>query len=278
MNSSKAKEHFSEYYEGTLDAHLLASFEAELERNPALQRDWSDFVAAMESLNELREIEIPIPADLNERISMRLDRHIWEAKQSPAKTSMIGGWWKSLALGGVAATALLATILTFNNRSASYTAGANQGDAPLVIRALGNDVEVIAQSRENTKLVVRDAQHSTDLKTLDVNRQRVRSVIRSSDVNGRVVTISLGNYERAITIALPGKNDSDGSGTVAELGLAVASARNRPVVVEATDLSAKVTWDSDVSQMKLSVKPIGFQIQSRDGVLYLVADADISAR
>ncbi|MBL8049520.1 MAG: hypothetical protein JNJ45_12645 [Chthonomonas sp.] len=279
MNSSKAREHFSDYYEGSLDAHLLRGFEAELERNPTLQREWSQFVEAMESLNELRDVPVQVPADLNERISMRLDRHIWEAKQAPEKVSFLSGWWRSLALGGVAATALVATLLTLNQRSANYTAGMGEGQSPLSVRAVGEDLEIIAQSRNSTRLVVRDVTHSTEIKVIEVNRQRVRSVIDNGDASGRIISVSLGDYDKTLVIAFPGTvEESRTSGSVAEFSMAVATARRAPVVVDVSDLAAKVTWTSDLKSMKLEAKPVGFQVQSRSGVLYLVADEDISAR
>lgn len=273
MNGNRAREHFSAVYEGSLDAHQLKQFEAELAKNPALQREWDQFVSSIEDLESLRAETVPVPDDLNERIMMRLDRSIWETKNAPATRSWLGTWWRSLAMGGAAATILIATFLSLNKRSNDFSAGLSLKDEPLSVRAKGKDVEIVSMPSADTNLIVRDAQSSEILATVPVHKPRTLSPLHSSDAEGRIVSINLGGSDRTILVALPAAKPSTGtSGTVAELAIAVATARGQSVVVEAVDLSAKVTWKGDLKKNLVDADPLRVQLESRRGLLYLVTD------
>ncbi len=108
MTNEKAREFFSSYYEGTLEAGLRQSFERKLLSDPDLKLDYQDFERTVDQLGELKFEEIMPPSDLHEIISARLDRHIYEQKRK-APAGVIG-LWRNLALGGIAVAAIVGTI------------------------------------------------------------------------------------------------------------------------------------------------------------------------
>ena len=110
MNSNKAREYFSAYLEGSLDAGLRQSFERKLATDATVQAEYRAFVSVVEKLNALKDETIDVPYDLHETISSRLDRHVYDNKSKT--TFALSGWWRSLALGGLATAAIIATIVS----------------------------------------------------------------------------------------------------------------------------------------------------------------------
>ncbi|HTQ08499.1 MAG TPA: hypothetical protein VMI31_00360, partial [Fimbriimonadaceae bacterium] len=82
MTNEKAREFFSAYHEGTLEPGFRVSFEQKLKSDYAVRHEFESFVRAMEKLDALRDEEIEIPADLHDRITARLDRHLYERRKS----------------------------------------------------------------------------------------------------------------------------------------------------------------------------------------------------
>lgn len=113
MNSNKAREFFSAYFEDSLDSGLRQAFERTLRVDAGLQAEYRAFEQTMASLGTMKSAEIAIPDDLTERISARLDLHLFEQKQ--ARKSPLLVFWKPLAVAGLAAVALVGTLLTLNS-------------------------------------------------------------------------------------------------------------------------------------------------------------------
>src|SRR5687767_3235474 len=129
MNADKAREFFSSYFEGTLDAGLRQAFELRLETDAETQAEYRAFERSMGQLDTLKDIEIEIPYDLNEKISARVDRHIFEAKRT--KGSPWLAFLRPMAIGGLAAAAIIGTVITMNNRSGGVQpAGLTTGSQP----------------------------------------------------------------------------------------------------------------------------------------------------
>ena len=103
MNNDKAREFFSSYAEGALDAGLKQSFEAQLQRDRDLQSEYHDFERTLEHLGQFKFEEIAVPADLNETISARLDRNLYDRKHNAAPTWHL--WLRNFAIAGVSAAA-----------------------------------------------------------------------------------------------------------------------------------------------------------------------------
>src|SRR5688500_10784952 len=99
MNASKAREFFSSYFEGTLDAGLRQAFERRLHTDAEIQAEYRAFERTMGQLSTLKDLEVEVPFDLHERISARVDLHIFEAKR--AKGSPWIAMWKPLLIGGL---------------------------------------------------------------------------------------------------------------------------------------------------------------------------------
>lgn len=116
MNPSKAREFFSSYFEGTLDAGLCQALERTLRTDAELQAEYRAFERTMDRLGSLKETEVEVPYDLRERIAARLDMHIYE--QNNARRAPWFTFWKPVAIGALGALAIIAAILSFNNNGA----------------------------------------------------------------------------------------------------------------------------------------------------------------
>ncbi|MFN7171823.1 MAG: hypothetical protein ACK4P3_03430 [Fimbriimonadaceae bacterium] len=110
MRPEQAKELFSDYYEGTLANGLKTRLEQLLEDDPDLNREYLQYSQVMESLNTLTEEPVPVPSDLYETISRRVDRERWETKrtQRTGSHSLLGKLVIGAAAVGVLAIGFFA--------------------------------------------------------------------------------------------------------------------------------------------------------------------------
>jgi anti-sigma-K factor RskA len=115
MNLAKAREHFSAYYEGSLEGGLKETFERALRSDAQIQAEYRAFERVMADLNLLGEAQPEANEDLHEEIARRLDRHIFERKRQ-ARAPLFG-IWKSLALGGLATVALVTAVLQLQSQN-----------------------------------------------------------------------------------------------------------------------------------------------------------------
>ena len=120
MNQEKARELFSDYYEGSLDGGLRQSLEMNLRNDASLREDYTAFVETMEGLDALRSEEIEIPIYLSDRIATRL-----ESVQSRQKFGLPvwTNWLRGLAVGAVAIAAIAFAIPIFKGDKSASTAG-----------------------------------------------------------------------------------------------------------------------------------------------------------
>ena len=102
MNQEKAKEFFSAYYEGTLEAGLQQSLEQQLRADGNLRREFRDFERAMEDVLAAKQVM---------QQSLFEDRHPMLPGADPR--------WRTLALAsmGIAVLALaIALVALFGVR------------------------------------------------------------------------------------------------------------------------------------------------------------------
>lgn len=253
MNASKAREYFSAYYEGDLEAGLKQQFESALQGDGDLQADYSAFVQTMQALEHYDEAEIEVPADLSEQISRKLDKHLWDQKQT-ARPGLFGQWRMAL-LGGMAVVAIGAAFFALNPRdpqSTINTAGmAGQGTVATTTADLvyddGQIRLVVTNGRKLTlPVVVTDTETGTDVYRGELKGSDLSNPLTNEKAEAAVLAISFGETIEGLTVVLPGASGGKvepGEGTVVDLAKMVAQGFRTPVLVRVKNLSQTVAWN-----------------------------------
>ncbi|MCE9558516.1 MAG: hypothetical protein K8R88_06155 [Armatimonadetes bacterium] len=273
MNSGKAREYFSDYYENTLDPGLTKGFEAALAQNAELKHEWKEFEATLSSLEGLRDIEIEIPYGLHDKIVARIDHSVWEKKQSP-QTGWFTGWWKSLSMGAVACGVAVVSLIAIGNRqgSSGYSAGIVSGSGePLLARMNGSEFQFVAALNGEAELVVRDVIAGKELVRIPVDHQRVVCPVSSNDPAGRVISVEMKGSSKII-VALPASGQhSVTSGKVSDFAVLLAAKLGKPVILERVDLGQSASWTmgSEAGTFKLQ-STLDLELESRSGMYFLV--------
>ncbi len=227
MNPSKAREYFSAYAEGSLEPGLRSAFERELGNDAQLQAEYKAFEKTVQALEGLQTNAIEVPSDLHERISARLDKHIWDQKQVSKPTLLT--WWKAVALGGAATLAIIGVMASISSRSAGSAAGFGPAVQLNVKPSLIMDNgELILRIPAGSRgIEIRDELTGTLIQSLNpANDRETRSPLRNRSNAARLLTIEFGDGTKKLLVAVPGKvrtKASEDNGTSVELALAAAN-------------------------------------------------------
>lgn len=260
MNADKAKEHFSAYYEGTLDRGLRQSLERRLESDAALKTEYRAFERTMKQLDEL---SAPVPEpdfDLHERISARLDRQVFEAK-AKSRNSFFGRW-RTVVVGGACALVLVGAGLQIATSSNVHEGGIFSFlfSRPAPEAQVGDRVSVTVRNGQPTLQVVTGGKKIVTVKldsTGEVLRReeldgtglpagaKLRSVLTYNATQPTLLRVEVQGSDSSWLVALPGSGNptaAPGRGSIREFALALA-ARYHVVVVVAKDRRTPITWD-----------------------------------
>jgi len=254
MNAEKAREFFSAYKEGTLDGGLKQAFERALASDARIQAEYETFKRTCAQL-ELLNTPVPAPPfDLHDRIMARLDQHLLEEKKKPAP--WFGLRFRSAVTLGVAAVAIFGAVASLNSTGVInvasvfgastpkeadfYTVGVRNGQLGLIYRTAQERTLTfrIASSGEVLQRVKVDGSGSPAGKT-------VNSPLSNSSQEAVLIQVDVQGEKNSFLIAVPGQKRSEatsGSGTVADLALALADCYGKPVVVTSNSMDT-AAWD-----------------------------------
>jgi hypothetical protein len=271
MNANKAREYYSAYFEGTLEGGLKQSFERKLASDAVVQAEYRAYVDVVEKLNAMREDVIEVPHDLHETISAHLDKHLWE-KQRKTRFAL-GGWWRSLALGGLATLAIVGTIASLNGGMGAIGAGIVGVGSKDSIDVVATNEGVFIEGKVvgHSEVEVRDLLGGKLLKTIKLDGQRIHAPITNTGTDPIILSFSRVGDSRQIRVAIPGArsaSEPQGSGMVADLAKAAAGYYHVPIRIETDDLDSTVRWkfagrsmseadSSDFGQTKLTFEQRG---------------------
>ncbi len=253
MNLNKAREYFSAYYEGQLDKGLAQSFERALRDDAQLQAEYRAFKGTMEELSILSSSSVELPDDLHEKITARLDRHIWESKQT--QRTGVASWWRLLGIGGAAAAVIALAVFQANQ---GVTPGPNRQMSPAdIFTPLGepskleifphaSGVTLSYVANESKTIVISDADGKV-LEPIPVSRNvsMKEKLLANSGERALVLSVKIGD-EAPVWIALPGSKQSEftaGTGTLRQFIESVADGYQTPVVLNAGDIESNVVWE-----------------------------------
>jgi len=249
MTNEKARDFFSAYYEGSLEAGLNLSMEQRLKADPELSAEYASFVETLDHLGTLKFEEIAIPADLNEKIAARLDRFVYEEKRNakPALTL----WLRNFGFAAVAAAAIAGAVISLRGRGDTAKAGlapdlaaasdhisydvSNDGVKVHFVPGTAKTVVITdEQGKERSREAIGDAAHPEMLSVLANDRASATIF----EIRG--ATDPVGSY-----IAIPGKVHSTinaGEGTTVALAKALSDYYRIPVTLRVNQPNATVSW------------------------------------
>lgn len=247
MNNEKAREFFSAYSEGTLDAGLAQSFEAKLKADANLRAEYDQFEATLKELESLRFEKIDVPFDLNERISAAVDRSLYEKKRAAAPSWTL--WLRNVAFAGLAAAALFGAFYTLRLK----------GDGPVApaggIVAPNKTVEQIEYSkskngvqmsyRPTEKHVVSIKGGSEGEQTIDVDSTGWLNELKNDQPNAATFTVEVKGEIPSTIVVVPGTErtkSASGQGNLVDFAKAIADYYGKPVVVRSANIETELAW------------------------------------
>lgn len=282
MNSDKARDFFSAYYEQTLDAGLREAFERALASDDALKAEYEAFKRTIDGVVELQSEQIDVPLDLHETISRKLDREIFEQKQSrkPFFLSL-----RPALVGAAAIAALALTVISINNRDdSSSQAGFITSQGPVVpsLTIVEGELRLFFNANNDTDVHVFDVRTDELLESISVERgQTVNTPIGNSTESAVVLNLNSPEFERSLVVAVPPAqrtfiNERRGTGALHELLAKMAECFNRPVLFTGRDgLNVEVEYDLTVEMAYDSFVslPTGarFNVEIRESGLIVVS-------
>lgn len=283
MNRAKARDFFSDYYEGALDASLRQVLERSLAEDAELKREYDEFCEVMQDLNAMQLEEIPEPAFLHERIEGRIHAQL-EAQK--AKQSGWGFRWALPWVGaGIAAVAIVGAFLAINARPTSGPSigsvipGTQQPVAPKTaspgVEVSAGEVRLVWPSGAASSVTVREVATGEVMDTLRVPAQGLNSPLKNPA--DKAVLLEIEGGRRSLFVALPGVvrvPAGKGTGTLMDLAKSLADTFGEAVQVESKTPDAKLNWDfagaKDALDAARSVATGNVSLEQRSvGLLFL---------
>ncbi|MBS1707240.1 MAG: hypothetical protein JSS65_00810 [Armatimonadetes bacterium] len=242
MNANRAREMFSQYHEGEADAHSAKVFERALEQDPALRQEYDEFVRAVELLSQFADEPVEIPSDLHEKISARLDNHVWEKKQAGTKKLFgLPSWASGLLATAAVACAVFAVVnrqqegpgshgdplgpIVAKPKPAATSFAYVQGQVHLQVSA-ERPVEITVKRTADDKV---EGKYSVPDKGTEVDAPLVNNEAKPVGL-----TVRVSDGQPPMFLVLPGKDretESTGDGDLSALAHAVAAHFGTPVVL-----------------------------------------------
>lgn len=257
MNSDKAREHFSAYYEGTLDAGLKQQLERVLNANADLNKEYAAFAEVMRSLEVLQK-PVPEPAfDLHERISQRLDLHIHEQKATQ-KPSWFG-WLKAVGVSAIAVVAIWGAV-TQLNRGGSGPTVANTGPVirtqpPFNVSHESDNGVKVSYTSTGSKTVTVYNEDGSVLRT--ATNQNLDMPVNNLNPESAIVSVQVEGSDEVNIIALPGTKPekiTKTEGKLADMAKAMAAHYRAQIVIVTTEPNMMAKWALDETDVMNALK------------------------
>lgn len=253
MNSDKAREFFSSYYEGTIEKGLKQAFERQLSVDAQIQAEYQAFEKTMKQLDDLK-VEIPEPEyDLHDRIMARLDRHLLDEKKKPAP--WFGARLRNLITIGAMSLVLIGAAISIRIKGPTFWSGlfgTNEGFSDqLSITVRDEKPTLVFCTAEKKTVTVSLASSGKVLSTTKMDGrglaagQTMRSPLNYQAESTTLLKVSVQGDRNPTYIALPGSlrdTKATGNGNISDLALAISNYYHIVVVI-ATDTETRVEWD-----------------------------------
>ena len=253
MRLEKAYEYFSAYYEGSLDAAMRTQLDRMFEAHSVLRKDFESFSQTMEDLDESFATDVPIPHDLHDRITARIDRSVYEA--STASPKGFAGMWRKFAFAGLGVLLLGGASFSILNRGGN--GGTEAGSFPSTIAQTASAELRVDASQKGTFLRFKPSATDSvqilrlpDGKNLESYKvgpnQALDIPLQNKGEQAVALRINAEMSRRSLTVIVPGTARTEsvtGEGNLLDLAVAVSTHFGRPVVLETNTIETAVRWE-----------------------------------
>ncbi len=255
MNVNRARDIFSDYYEGLADDHSRKVFERAIAQDAALREEYEAFVQAIESMSALSNETIDVPADLHETISARIDKHVWEKSQTTSrKVFGLPNW----AFGGLAVAAIAVALVAIVKRPMTGPAGTpavagsgigllNSAPVKASFAYVGGKINLQVSSDQKLSVTVKRTDTDEVVKTYSIAGRGTQIdaplINNTADPVALTVKLSTGS---SMFIVLPGTTRTEalsGDGDLFAVAMAVAGHFGTPVVLTPPDAMKSYHWE-----------------------------------
>lgn len=283
MTNEKAREYFSAYSEGTLDAGLAQSFEAKLQADQTLRAEYEQFEATLKELESLRFEQIEVPFDLNDRVSAAVDKSIYDKKRTAQPGWAL--WLRNIAFAGLAAGAVFGAYLSINS-------GLGQGAqsvgnlGPLVPTTKTIEQVEFSKTPKGVSLEYKPTEkHTVSIRGGDAGEQKFETgkelwlhELKNSQPDSALFEVNVQGEVPATIVIVPGttRNEIEVSqGTVAVLAQEISDKFGVPVVLKTSKAQVEISWTSLDSSDALRTSEMALQnlngvmADMREGILYI---------
>lgn len=283
MTNDKAREFFSTYFEGSLDAGLRQALEQKLKSDAVLASDYAAFSETMNELDSMRFEEIEVPLYLSDRIATRLEA-VQEKKVVP-----VFSWLRLVQGGAIAAVVVVAGVLAYQGFDRANTDQSNMMGSVAPMANVDTDqfrfnyadgkVTVNYKPSAPRTIVVSSGTTGKELNRFHLDRQELSSPL-SNDLTGTALfdIKVLGDDEHAM-VAVPGTSSArqaSGNGTVKDLSAALADFYRTPVLLQADRMETPVSWNFKSSEPRTEatdvLRDLGYSVDLRPSGMIVIMD------
>lgn len=281
MTNEKAREYFSAYSEGTLDAGLAQSFEAKLNADSNLRAEYEQFELTLKELEALRYEEIEVPFDLNERISAAVDKSIYDKKQSAQPGWSV--WLRNLAFGALAAAAVYGAYVSINMGKTSgpvispVVPGANRQAGPteeIEFRKSSNGIQMRYQPSAKHTVIIRGASEGEE--TVEVDRNGWLNELKNEQPDSAMFVVEIKGEAPPMVVIVPGtqrKVSDSGMGSVTEMAQALADQFGVPIILRSEKAESELSWNFGSNDAHKATEEAlrgqQFMTDMREGILFI---------
>ncbi len=282
MTNEKAREFFSAYSEGTLDAGLAHAFEAKLKADEKLRSEYEQFEATLKELESLQFEQIEVPFGLNDRISAAVDKSIYDKKRAAPPGWIL--WIRNLAVAGLAASAVFGAYLSINNATGKGPAISPVGPVPHATKSIEqieytktpNGVSLEYRPTKSQSVTIRGGEAGEEVFNIG-SEGRVHE-LKNAQPDAAAFEVIIQDEMPSTIVIVPGtvrKEIEASQGSVVNLAKAIADKYGIPVVLKTAKVQSEISWPALGEPDALKASQTGLQNltgvvpDTRDGVLFI---------
>jgi len=279
IKSEKARELFSAYWEGTLDSAMRQQMDRSFGSDSSLLAEYKEFVRAMEILEVSAQFDVPVPEDLHERISARLDLAMYEKDRQSSASDFLARWRQFALLGGLG-IAIVGGYFGLQGRGANTPETTQAGPGISIpqksegisLAVKGDELILNLDATSADRLSVLQMPAGTEVRSIQVSKgQKVASPLRNTGEG--VLTLVIKSSTQEITVALPGTKPStvvEGNGTVSQFAEALAAFHGKAVQLEVKDRTKILRWTLNPNNVTSpTVSDTSLSVELEDGIIRL---------
>ena len=291
MSKDRLKEHFSAYYDGSLDAGLRQSFSSKLASDPEFKAEYDQFARTMAMLAELGNEQIESPSFLSDRIANRLEAV--PQRQSSPLDFITGNWFKTLGFGSLAFVAIAASIFAFNQVAAPGDVaesnlifkpkGLKEKKDPdyLKIRIANGEARAFYRSSAAKSLVISYAKDGSVLKNFQLDKQDVDCALTNHNDETAVFQIEVSGETPSTYVFVAGKTLSDptsanGNGPWSDFIEQVCNKYGVTVQLTVANPKANLSWKFEsqnaLDELRAAAKMNGWNVRQMNDGLIVIQD------